>query len=349
MQRFGSGHRPSGMMVPPRPPAGPSRSRRAGRAGIALITVVLTSVLAACAGVGGSATRVSMLVNPTAVSTPATPGSTVGPTDPKTSGGQPPTTPRTSDPGPTPPVAPPPCDNASTVPTTTPTGRPIITVTQGVNSWIANWSVEPLGLAVYADGTVIVAHGTGEAAKPLPDMTIGVVQQCVVDWSAGEIVKLAKLDMGDAGISDQGTTTLTYRPAMGSGAKISVYALGVGDEHVLSGKENRRHFAAVLDALKVPPANSAAWLPDRVRVVESTLGQASPDALKWPGPKRLEATLSDTRGDHRCGVLTGAAAAAVLKTLDGRPVYSQWTDAGKTYGLQVGALVPGQDGCTDTD
>ena len=42
----------------------------------------------------------------------------------------------------------------------------------------------------------------------------------------------------------------------------------------------------------------------------------------------------------------GADAAAVLKTLGQRDVYARWTDGGKVVGLNIGALVPGQDPCT---
>ena len=71
------------------------------------------------------------------------------------------------------------------------------------------------------------------------------------------------------------------------------------------------------------------------------------DALVWPGMTPLKQVLSGKRGSSACGMVTGADASAVLRVLGTRYVYSRWTDAGQVTGLNVGALVPGQDGCGD--
>jgi hypothetical protein len=217
-------------------------------------------------------------------------------------------------------------------------------VTTGANSWIANQQVEPLSLAVYADGTALSSLGVGTATESLPGMTIGYIPTCTLDWAKGEIRQLASVQIGQPDVTDQGTTQVVFR----SGAaeiKLSAYALGI-EEHVRTGKEGRARLITLLAALRAPLAGAATWTPDRLRVVEVPAPKASAGAaLVWPGTVPLEQVLTQVQGRQRCGAVVGATAAAVLAELHDRDVYSRWTDAGRVTGLDIGVLVPGQETC----
>lgn len=303
---------------------------------LAATATALLLIAGGCSTTGGVAVRNSTPTSP--ASTAATTGAT------GTSGGTSGPSIGTGGPSPTRHVPPPTCSELPNK-LVAPTGVPIITVTQGANSWVTNWGTEPLAVAVYADGTGLASQGIGQADEPLAPMRLGYLPSCVLGWATSELQQLAGSDMGDPGITDQGTTVVTYRPAAGAAVKISVYALGAGDEYALTGKENRRRVTAVLAALRKPFDNAAIWTPDRLKIVAVTAPvPSSGAALVWPGP-RLDQVLVDKMGNQPCGVVSGSDAAAVLKTLGRRDVYARWTDAGKVVGLNIGALVPGQDPC----
>lgn len=296
----------------------------------------LLFVVGACASTAGVAVRGASGTTTTAVTpTPVSRGTTPSGTTPSSAA------PGTVAAGT--PVPPPVC--AGTINhLTTPTGAPIITVTTGANSWIANHQVEPLSLAVYADGTALSSLGVGTATEPLPAMTIGFIPTCTLDWAKDEIRQLASVQIGQPDITDQGTTQVVYRSGAAE-VKLSAYALGE-EEHVMTGKEGRARLITLLAALRAPLAGAAPWTPDRLRVVEVPAPKASAGAaLVWPGTVPLEKVLIQVQGRQRCGAVVGATAAAVLRELDDRNVYSRWTDAGRVTGLDIGVLVPGQETC----
>lgn len=239
--------------------------------------------------------------------------------------------------------SPPSCSDA-TRELITPTGRPVLTVTQGANHWIANPLAEPLSLAVYADGTVIGALEVGQAGARLAPMVIGHVPSCVLDWATSQVERLSALPMGEPDITDQGTTEVSYQPPSGVNRKIDVYAFGEGDQYVTEGRANRTRLAAVLAALRQPLSGARTWTPDRLRVVGTA---PDPDAatLVWPGPSTLAKVLTARRSTLPCGEVSGADAIAVQQVLGDRYVYSTWTDGTLVTGLDIGALVPGQSGC----
>ncbi len=229
---------------------------------------------------------------------------------------------------------------------TTPTGAPILTVTAGANLFEANWAAEPLSLAVYADGTAISSLGVGTASRPLPRMTIGYIPPCTLDWAKQEILQLATVELGQPDITDQGFTEVTYAPVRSTSIRLSAYALGVGDKYVKTGSAGRARLNTLLAALRAPLAGAAPWTPTSLRLVEepAPVGSYGP-ALVWPGGDSLAAVLKFGPDGSRCGEVDGADAAAVVKTLGDRAVYSRWSDAGTTVGLNIAALVPGQAGC----
>ena len=308
---------------------------------LAAAATALLLVVGACSTTGGVAVRSTTTSPGTTGSTTVTAGtsgssgSSLG-----TSSG---TSLGSGGPSPTRAVPPPTCSETPNK-LVSPTGAPIITVSPGANFFIANSAVEPLSIAVYADGTAISSLGVGTSTQPLPPMTIGYVPTCTLDWAKDEIRQLASVEIGQPNITDQGTTQVVYR----SGAaeiKISAYALG-NEDQVMTGKAGRSRLITLLAALRAPLEGAAVWAPDRLKIVEVTAPvEAAGPALVWPGPNRLEQVLVQQQGRQRCGVVSGATAAGVLAALGDRNVYSRWTDAGRATGLNIGGLVPGQVGC----
>ena len=99
-------------------------------------------------------------------------------------------------------------DDSPGIPST-PTDAPVITVDDRTSFWIPNSHTAPLGLAVYADGTVIRAQGDGSHAEPLPPMVIGRIDACHVRNAVDGLMRLAGADFGMPQVTDLGTTTVT--------------------------------------------------------------------------------------------------------------------------------------------
>lgn len=244
---------------------------------------------------------------------------------------------------PTSPVGPPTCGGTKDH-LTTPTGAPILTVTAGANLFEANWAVEPLSLAVYADGTAISSLGVGTANKPLPGMTIGYIPPCTLEWAERELLQLATVELGQPNITDQGFTEVTYHPVRSTSIQLSAYALGIGDHYVKNGT-GRARLNTLLAALRAPLAGAVPWTPTSLLLIEQSAGRSYGPALAWPGAVSLDEVLKYGPDGSRCGVVEGADAAAVVKTLGDHAVASRWSDDGRVTGLNIGALVPGQSGC----
>ncbi|MEP6560550.1 MAG: hypothetical protein ABJD68_05660 [Nakamurella sp.] len=237
-------------------------------------------------------------------------------------------------------------------PVPTPTGLPVLTITQGSNSWIANSLTEPYAIAVYADGTAIRAEADGAYADPLPAMTIGRIDRCVVTGVIADLVELAGDDLGDPFVTDQGSTTIEISAAAAGGAdlRLSAYALGVGDEYVEPAQSAaRKRLGGAIASLLGGLADGRPWTAESLRV--SSLGAPQgnladrPPALRWPLESAMPATSADTDGAAVCAELAGQQAAAVLAVLAGRPSATMWTDGQQNQVLAIGVLLPGQPAC----
>jgi hypothetical protein len=231
----------------------------------------------------------------------------------------------------------------------TPTGQPVITVTRGSNYWISNSRTEPLAVAVYADGTAIRSEEYGAYGDPLPELTIGRIDPCVLDEAVAEFDKLGAADFGDALITDQGTTTVVVRSGE-SEQSISVYALGIGDEYVEPAQEAaRQKLGATISGLIEGMSDTAAWTPDRLRITSlgEPLGDLSdrPAPLTWPLAAGIAATLDQGVVGAECGVVENHEAQRMLETLGANPAATLWTDGEQQIVLAIGVLMPGQFGC----
>ncbi len=110
------------------------------------------------------------------------------------------------------PAAPAPPSDPPTEESEAPAGRRVIAVDVGLNMWIASSHTSPLYLTVYEDGTVLRSEDAGAHDEPLPALTIGRIDDCVLDDAVARLVDLAGEDMGDPAISDQGTTRVYVWP-----------------------------------------------------------------------------------------------------------------------------------------
>jgi hypothetical protein len=224
----------------------------------------------------------------------------------------------------------------------TPVGSPLITVTQGTNAWVASPYTQPYDIAVYPDGTAIRTEEPGTMSDPLPELTIGRLDSCLVTRAVAELDVLAHTDLGDPTITDQGITSVTVHDAAGD-VDIDVYALGIGDEYVTGEQRaSRDQLTALIGELRDGMSLTATWHPDRIRV--SVLGNPTdPDSIAtWPLPGSIQDAIT---GSERvpCEEFAGADAAAIVTELGSRPAGSSWTDGTDTVVLAIGGLVPGQE------
>lgn len=205
---------------------------------------------------------------------------------------------------------------------------------------------EPLALSVYADGTVLITEGLGSLSEPLPTVTVGRIANCMVDWAVAETDRVISLDMGQAMVTDQGTTVVTLSPPDRPHRSLSEYALGVGDDHVPEPAQtaNRGALLATSAAMRGAVGGRAPWSPDRLELTPTTAGKNIPRHL-WPGPVMLSTLLSQ-KASSGCVIVTGETATRVVAEIGTDPVLAEWSDRGAenvAAGTNVlGVLLPGQ-------
>jgi hypothetical protein len=224
----------------------------------------------------------------------------------------------------------------------TPTGKPMITITQGTNSWVASDLTQPFAIAVYPDGTAIRTEDQGILSEPLPEMTIGRLDACHLQEAVSQLERLAGTDLGQATVTDQGTTTITLHRE-NADVVLDVYALGVGDDFVQPDQRAARQLVTgLIDDLTGGMTQTGSWTPDRLRVSAYGTPADVTGGATWPLDGTIAAAL-DHGGRRPCGVFEGADAAAIRAELGTGRAASSWTDGTQTVVLAVGVLVPGQD------
>lgn len=151
-------------------------------------------------------------------------------------------------------------------PVSTPSGKPIITVTQGSNAWIANGRTQPFAVAVYADGTAIRSEDDGTSSEAIARLTIGRIDPCRLADAGAEIVALAASDLGDSAVTDQGTTSVVMHQPAGD-VTVDAYALGVADDELAAPQQvARKRLTTLIGTLRTAMTHTADWSPDRLRI-----------------------------------------------------------------------------------
>lgn len=105
----------------------------------------------------------------------------------------------------------------------------------------------------------------------IPAMERGHIDSCHLETALTELTDLTAADFGEPGVTDQGTTTVTFRPDGAAGPQqIAVYALGIGPDSLgdLTDEQlaHRECLAATLDDLQLAVTDAAPWTPDRLRL-----------------------------------------------------------------------------------
>ena len=224
-----------------------------------------------------------------------------------------------------------------------------LSVTAGVNAWIRNPATEPLSLAAYFDGQVIVTTGTGSWSDPLPKATVGTLDRCRLAGLINQVALLADLPMGQPGVTDQGTTVVTVRGSDQRVHTISVYAFGLGDEYLpdAASRAHRARLAQALAAVSSARADVHAWTPDRLRLARATFNAELP-THRWPGPGSLTDVAHELAAAS-CVAVSGEQAHRLVSTLGGDDVLSVWVDGGPesapVSAFAIGLLLPGQPDC----
>ena len=107
-----------------------------------------------------------------------------------------------------------PADDAAAVPL--PTGAPLITVTQGTNSWIASWTTQPSRSPSTRTARPSAAEDLGTVAEPLPELTIGRLDSCAWHRGGGRDPATWPAPISAMpGVTDQGTTSVTVHDRRG--------------------------------------------------------------------------------------------------------------------------------------
>lgn len=210
-------------------------------------------------------------------------------------------------------------------------------------------------LTIYGDGTAFTTVDE-DTYHPVVALRQGSVDAATLDQlidAASSSGLFGDVDYGMPGVTDLGTTTLTFRPQAGGRQSASAYALGFGDGDSLSGvstaQQELRHALSrmITDLVQSVdyPADGGSWTPTHVEVTKLT-GSPVDDlhTTPWPGPD-LTSLLTSTTGNGPCGELSGADAATVFDAARAERS-SSWTAENKTYHLVIRALLPGEVACT---
>ena len=225
-----------------------------------------------------------------------------------------------------------------------------LSVTAGVNAWIRNPATEPLSLAAYVDGRVIVTQGTGSWSDPLPTATVGTLDHCRLAGLIDQVAAVADLPMGEPWVTDQGTTVITVRGSDQRIHRAAVYAFGLGDEYLpdATTKANRARLTQALAAVSSARTDVHAWTPNRLRLARATFNVKLP-THRWPGPGLL-ADVAHELASRPCVAVSGEQARRLTSTLGGDDVLSAWVDGGPesapVSAFAIGLLLPGQPDCS---
>lgn len=244
------------------------------------------------------------------------------------------------------------CDGAADLSGPGPVGDPVIMVAGETNAWeIGTLWTRPIALAVYDGGDALRPVTPGDTGGTVPAMERGRIDSCRLETALDELADLTEADFGEPGVTDQGTTTVTFRPVGATGPQqIAVYALSIGPDSLgdLADEQiaQRERLVAALDDLQAGVIGPQPWTPDRVRMIGLDKADAGDqNSYPWPGPDTIERSLQRTRPD--CVVLEGDPARTALATLGAGASTATWDDGVRPTSLTAAVLVPGQPGCPE--
>jgi hypothetical protein len=208
-------------------------------------------------------------------------------------------------------------------------------------------------LSVFADGRVITEEPTtleypGPALPNLREFRFTRVGlDLVVDEArAAGLLDDPPPDYGDAGITDQPTTTVSLR-VEGTTHQVDIYALGFDGGLTAEQRENRRRLLQFIGfaghphgvGVHVLPGSTRRYEPEALAVrAEPFHVDIETERRDWP--------LGDLAGTE-CAVVRGGDLAAVLDAARTAREDVRWLSGGESYRLVLRPLLPDDRSCED--
>jgi hypothetical protein len=214
-------------------------------------------------------------------------------------------------------------------------------------------------VSVFGDGRVITLGPTtleypGPALPNLQDVRLtadGLARILTVARDAG-LVDDPLPDYGDAGITDQATTTVTVT-VDGTTRRVDVYALDFTDGLTLeqiANRERLRRFIEVAGDVAVP-GRARRYDPHAVAVLSRPfLVDVETPRRDWPLGDLAEAGRP-YRGDAdtRCAVYTGDDRDVLLAAAHDARENDRWISGDESYQLKFRPLLPDERGCEELE
>jgi hypothetical protein len=220
-------------------------------------------------------------------------------------------------------------------------------------------------VSVFGDGRVVTVGPTtleypGPALPNVQELQVTNDGLARILSAAGDAGLLADPlpDYGDAGITDQATTTVTVT-ADGTTRRVDVYALDFTDDLTVEQQENRRRLQRFIELAGDPASLGDVVVPDSTRrhAPHALAVLSRPFLLDVETPRRdwplgdLAQAGRPYRGDSetRCAVYLGDDGDAVLDTARGARENYRWVSGDESYQLTFRPLLPDERGCEDLE
>jgi hypothetical protein len=208
-------------------------------------------------------------------------------------------------------------------------------------------------LSVFADGRVINEGPTtleypGPALPNLEEfrLTRDGLDLVVDEARAAGLLDDPHPDYGDAGITDQPTTTVTVR-VDGTTRQVDVYALEFDDGLTADQRDNRRRLLQFIGFVGHPHGVGVHVVPDSTRPYEpEALAVRAEPFLVDVETERRDWPLGDLAGTE-CAVYGGGDLAAVLDAARTAREDVRWLSGDKSYRLVFRPLLPDEHTCDD--
>jgi hypothetical protein len=219
-------------------------------------------------------------------------------------------------------------------------------------------------LSVFGDGRVIIIGPTtlefpGPALPNLQEfrLTRDGLGRIIDEVRNAGLLDDPPPDYGDAGITDQPTTTVTVHVG-GTTRRVDVYALDFTDGVTTEQRENRERLSRFIQMAGDPGAMRDVVVPGSTRRYETAAlavivrrsGSTEGETRAWPlGDLADVGTPYRRLPGARCKVFDRGQLAAVLGAARAARDGDRWESAGSTYELQFRPLLPDERGCEDLD
>jgi hypothetical protein len=218
-------------------------------------------------------------------------------------------------------------------------------------------------VSVFGDGRVIITGPTtlefpGPALPNLQEFRVSSdgLTRILDEAGAAGLLDDPPPDYGDAGITDQPTTTVTVR-ADGATHRVDVYALDFTDGLTAEQRGRRERLNRFIQLIGDPDAlrdfvvtGTRRYQPTALAVIIRASDTTDTETRPWPLDDLADAGVPYRRlPGARCKVFYRGQLAAALDAARTAREGDLWESAGATYTLQFRPLLPDQRGCDDLE